>query len=84
MQVLVEDSPILAMTWPMRLVLSWDEFGRIPFLPNLLNVRHQLVGSVAVNNAVFAGAQGAWSGMDVPKRCLLARAEPLLRGETQR
>jgi hypothetical protein len=80
---------VLTIMWPWRLVFPWEEFGRIPFLPHLVNVWYQLVGFVPVDHAVFTGAQGflLWLALRhrrAARGMPAGEAEPLLRGETRR
>jgi hypothetical protein len=76
---------IFAVTWPWRLVFSWEVF-RGMFLPNLIYAWYQVVGFVPVDHAVFACAQGylllatlrhSRAAREVP----IGEEEPLLHGE---
>lgn len=79
---------IFAVTWPWRVVFSWEGFGGM-FLPHLIYAWYQVVGFLPVDHAVFACAQGylllttlrhTRTAREVPA----GEEEPLLHGEAPR
>lgn len=79
---------ILAVTWPWRLVFSWEVFGGM-FLPNPIYAWYQVVGFLPVDHAVFACAQGCLllTTLRHTRTAREVRAgedEPLLHGEAPR